>query len=187
MTFEQAFQKVKSKFDKVDTSKLTSDFAIQVSMTDSDCGGIFYIQSAGGELRVEPYDYRDNTANVALKKLDLYKILDGKLSVAQAAESGKAVIYGNAADLEAAAACIVHDEPAPKAEKKPAVKAPKATAKKAAAKSSAKKETIKKAEPKKEAAPAKAESTIKASAKAEAKAASTPETAKPSARKTSKK
>ncbi len=183
MTFEQAFQKVKAKFDKVDTSKLTSDFAIQVSMTDSDCGGIFYIQSAGGELRVEPYDYRDNTANVALKKLDLYKILDGKLSVAQAAESGKAVIYGNAADLEAAAACIVHDEPAPKAEKKPAVKAPKATAKKAAAKSSAKKETVKKAEPKKEAAPAKAESAIKASAKA----ASAPETAKPSVRKTSKK
>lgn len=134
MTFEQAFQKVKAKFDKADTTKLNVDFAIQVNMTDSDCGGTFYIQSIGGELRVEPYDYRDNTANVTLKKLDLYKILDGKLEVSQAVESGKVTITGSAADFSAAASCIVHDEPAPKAVKKTAAKAVKTTEKKETAK-----------------------------------------------------
>lgn len=145
MTFEQAFKKVKAKFEKADTSKLKIDFAIQVNMTDSDCGGAFYIQSVDGKLNVEPYDYRDNTADVTLKKLDLYKILDGKLDVDTAVESGKVYVNGNIADFAAAASCIVH-EVAPKPEKKPAKaasapKAKKAAAPKTAAKPATKKET----------------------------------------------
>lgn len=134
MTFEQAFQKVKAKFDGADVSKLTNEFAIQVNMTDEDCGGAFYIQYADGKLNVEPYDYRDNTADVTLKKLDLYKILDGKLTVAKAVESGKAYINGNAEDFTVVAGCIVVPEKKPvvkrtaKKAEKPAEKTP-ATAK----------------------------------------------------------
>lgn len=112
MTFEQAFTKVKAKFSDADLTKLNGDFAIQVNMTDEDCGGTFYIQSQAGKLNVEPYDYRDNTANVTVKKLDLYKILDSKISVEKAVESGKVTIDGNPADLANAVACI--KIPAPK-------------------------------------------------------------------------
>ncbi len=135
MTFEQAFQKIKSKFNDADTSKLDSFFAIQVNMTDEDCGGAFYIQFADGKLNVEPYDYRDNTSDVTLKKLDLYKILDLKLTVAKALETGKIIINGSADDFAAAISCIkpvpVKKAAAKTAKKtsKPAAKTTKATAK----------------------------------------------------------
>ena len=173
MTFEQAFEKIKAKFDTADTKKLSSDFAIQVNMTDSDCGGAFYIQFAGGELRVEPYDYRDNTADVSLKKMDLYKILDGKLDVEKAIETGKLYVKGNAADFAAAAGCIVHVEK-PKAVKKTATK--KAPAKKAE----------KAAAAKAEAKPVAAKPAAKTEAKPAAKAATKAE-AKPVAKTTAKK
>ena len=149
MTFEQAFVKIKDKFSNVDLSKLTEDFAIQVNMTDEDCGGAFYIQFADGKLNIEPYDYRDNTADVTLKKMDLYKILDGKLSVQTALEKGKLYVNGNAEHLSVAAGCIVIPEkkttkkPAEKktVEKKPAEK--KAPAKKTKAKPETKEKGIK--------------------------------------------
>ncbi len=162
MTFEQAFLKIKAKFDGADLSKLVNDFAIQVNMTDEDAGGAFYIQSADGKLFVEPYDYHDNTADVTLKRLDLVKILDGKLTVEKALESGKLYVNGNADDLKVAASVI--KAPAKKA-------APKKTAaKKAEVKAEVKKEEPKKVEVKKE-APKKVEAKaeVKKPAKAPAK------------------
>ena len=141
MTFEQAFIKIKAKFDGADITKLLGDFAIQVNMTDEDAGGAFYIQSLDGKLFVEPYDYHDNTADVTLKRLDLIKILDGKLTVEKAIESGKLYVNGNADDLKAAASVIKAPE------KKAAPK--KAQVKKAEVKTEAKKEAPKKAEVKK--------------------------------------
>ncbi|MBS7299374.1 MAG: SCP2 sterol-binding domain-containing protein [Eubacteriales bacterium] len=137
MTFEQAFLKIKAKFDNADTSKLTNEFAIQVNMTDEDCGGAFYIQYTDGKLFVEPYDYRDNTADVTLNRADLNKILDKKLSVATALESNRLYINGNAEDFIAAAGVI-------KAPEKKAAAPKKATARKATAKpAAAKKATAK--------------------------------------------
>ncbi len=142
MTFEQAFIKIKDKFAKTDLSKLAENFAIQVNMTDEDCGGAFYIHYADGILSIEPYDYRDNTADVTLKKLDLYKILDGKLTVSNAIESGKLFVNGNAEHLSMAAGCIVLPEK--KTIKKTLVKktatkkAPEKTEKKAPAKKAVK-------------------------------------------------
>lgn len=110
MTFEQAFIKIKEKFAKTDLTKLTESFAIQVNMTDEDCGGAFYIHFDNGVLSVEPYDYYDNTADVTLKKMDLYKILDGKLTVVDAIEKGKLYVNGNAEHFAQAAGCIVLPE-----------------------------------------------------------------------------
>ena len=153
MTFEQAFIKIKDKFASIDLSKLTEDFAIQVNMTDEDCGGAFYIHFADGKLSVEPYDYHDNTADVTVKKMDLYKILDGKLSVAAALEKGKLYVNGNAEHLALAAGCIVIPE------KKTTKKTP---AKKAVAKEAKPAETAKKKETK---APAAKKAPAKKAAK----------------------
>lgn len=155
MTFEQAFLKIKAKFDNADLSNLKNEFAIQVNMTDEDCGGAFYIQFADGKLFVEPYDYRDNTADVTLNRQDLNKILDKKLSVATALEGGRLYINGNAEDFILAASVVKAPEkkpakkaaapkkaPAKKAEAKPAEK--KIVAKKVAAKPAEKKTAAKK-------------------------------------------
>ncbi len=134
MTFEQAFLKIKAKFDGADLKKLSSDFAIQVNMTDEDAGGAFYIQSADGKLFVEPYDYRDNTADVTLKRADLVKILDKKLDIQKAIDAGTVYVNGNVADFIQAVEVIKVEKKAP-AKKAPAKKAPakKAPAKKAEA------------------------------------------------------
>ena len=150
MTFEQAFAKVKEKFGSVDKKKLDEDFAIQVNMTDADCGGAFYIQSVRGTLNVEPYDYRDNTADVTLKKLDLYKILDGKMSVGDALKNGRLYVRGNAEHFAKAAAAIVRvSKPAvvKKTVKKSADKAKKAVEKAAPKVKKAAEKVAKKAEP----------------------------------------
>ncbi len=197
MTFEQAFLKIKAKFDNADLSKLTSDFAIQVNMTDEDAGGAFYIQSADGKLFVEPYDYRDNTADVTLKRADLTKILDKKLAIEKAIDAGTIFVNGNASDFAMAidAVKVAKKAPAkkapakkaeaPKAEKKaPAKKAP---AKKTEAPKTEKKAPSKKAEVK---APAKAEvktDAPKAEVKAPAKAEAPKATVKATVKKTTKK
>lgn len=145
MTFEQAYLKIKAKFDNADTSKLTNEFAIQVNMTDEDCGGAFYIQFADGKLFVEPYDYHDNTADVTLARQDLNKILDKKLSIATALETGRLYINGNSEDFAAAIATLKAPE---KKTVKKATAPKKATAKKAEAKPAAEKKTTKPVEKK---------------------------------------
>ncbi len=138
MTFEQAFLKIKAKFDNADVKNLTDEFAIQVNMTDEDCGGAFYIQYTDGKLFVEPYDYRDNTADVTLARLDLNKILDKKLSIATALETGRLFLNGSREDFAAVVGAL--KAPEKKTVKKAA--APKKTsAKKAAEKPTTKKTT----------------------------------------------
>ncbi len=185
MTFEQAFSKIKAKFDGADLKKLTSDFAIQVNMTDEDAGGAFYIQSADGKLFVEPYDYRDNTADVTLKRADLVKILDKKLDIQKAIDAGTIYVNGNVADLAAAVEVIKVAAPAKKAPAKKA--APKAEAK-AETKAPAKKAPAKKAAPAKAEAPAKVEekAPVKAALKAEVKATAKTEEKAPAKKVTKK-
>ncbi len=171
MTFEQAFSKIKAKFDGADLKKLTTDFAIQVNMTDEDAGGAFYIQSADGKLFVEPYDYRDNTADVTLKRADLVKILDKKIDIQKAVDAGTIYVNGNVADFALAVSVIKAAAKKPAAKKTPAKKAePKAAAKKAAPKAE-KKAPAKKAEAK---LVAKAAEAPKAEVKAPAKAVEAP-------------
>ena len=59
MTFIEKFTELKEKYGAVDESKLSESFAIQVEMTDEDCGGKFYVAYVNGVFAVEPYDYHD--------------------------------------------------------------------------------------------------------------------------------
>lgn len=158
MTFEQAFLKIKQKFDNTDTKGI-ADFAIQITFTDEDCGGTFYAELKNGALAVEPYDYKDNNAVLNISKSALLAFLGGRSSFEKVIEKGDAVVYGDAskiADLKA----TIKEAPA----KKTAAK--KTTAKKAPAKKTAAKKTT----TKKAAAPKKTAETKKAAEKAPAKA-----------------
>ena len=97
MTFTEKFDALKNEYyARVDVKKLTEDFAIQVEMTDEDCGGIFYIAYIGGVFSFEPYDYVDNTARIRTSSEVLEQVLSGKQNPVLAVTSGKAEVFGKA-------------------------------------------------------------------------------------------
>ena len=181
MTFENAVKKIREKFVELDASKLV-DMAVQVTLTDDDCGGTLYFKVADGAVEVEGYDYRDNDVILDIERKALMDIISGKSTLEKAVEKGQATAKGDYARLDSIKDAV-KKAPAKKAPakketaKKETVK--KETVKKEAVKKEAvkketvKKETVKKAEPKKE--------TVKAEVKKEtAKKADAPkkETAK---------
>lgn len=78
MTFIEKFNQLKKKYGKIDESKLTENFAVQVELTDEDCGGIFYVANMNTPFTVEPYDYYDNTASIKVSSKVLESILSCK-------------------------------------------------------------------------------------------------------------
>ena len=161
MTFENALKKIKTEFTKVDATKL-ADMAVQVTLTDEDCGGTLYFKSSDGVVEVEGYDYRDNDAVIDIARKALMDILAGKTTLDAAIEKGLATAKGDFAKLDTLKSAIapykapdkktVAKKTAPKKEtaKKKAVK------KAESVKAEAKKTEVKKAEPVK-AEPKKAE------------------------------
>ncbi|MGN0108296.1 MAG: alkyl sulfatase C-terminal domain-containing protein [Hominilimicola sp.] len=130
MTFEQAFLKIKEKFENSDASNI-SDFAIQVTFMDEDCNGKFYAQVKDGALYVEPYDYRDNSLAITITKSALLAYLGGRSTMDKALDSGDA--YVESGDISKMADWKNTIKKAPVAKKAPDTKAPvKAEAKKAA-------------------------------------------------------
>lgn len=147
MTFEKKFDQFKKEFAKLDTSALPTDLAMQITMTDEDCGGTFYVANIDGNFAVEPYDYKDNTVNVTASAKTLKDLVTGKLDGPDALFRGLIEVNGNldhalaitslkpvAPAKKPAAKKTAAKKPAAKktAEKKPAAK--KTTTKKAAAK-----------------------------------------------------
>lgn len=177
MTFEKKFAEFKKELEKRNASELPTDLAMQVIMTDEDCGGTFYIANIGGNFAVEPYDYVDNTVNIAAAAATLKDLLAGKLDGPDAMFRGLVEVNGNTAHALAVLGMkkkAAAKKPAAKktAAKKPAAK--KTATKKAAApkKAAEKKVEEKKPAAKKAAAPKKAaEKKVEAPKAAEKKAA----------------
>ncbi len=151
MNFYQAFDSIKESIKNFDSSKFSGDFAIQLTMTNKDCGGIFYIEYKNGTLNVEPYNYYDHNVDVTASYNDLCKALSGALNLKTAAEKGKITFSGDSGIFEAFVSAINFAPAEKKAPKKTAPK--KTTAKKTA------KETAKK--PAKETAKAVTEKAVK--------------------------
>ena len=137
MTFENALKRIKTAFENVDASKL-ADMAVQVTLTDEDCGGTLYFKSESGVLTVEGYDYRDNDAVVDIQRKALMDILSGKTDIDKVIEKGQATVKGDFEKLSTLKAAV------------PVYKAP------------ARKPSAKKAEPAKKAVPVK-KTTVKKS------------------------
>ena len=130
MTFEKKFAEFKKELEKRNASELPTDLAMQVTMTDEDCGGTFYIANIDGNYAVEPYDYVDNTVNIAAAAATLKDLLAGKLDGPDAMFRGLVTVNGNTAH-----ALAVLGMKKKAAAKKPAAK--KTAAKKPAAKKTA--------------------------------------------------
>lgn len=140
MTFQKKFDELKAKYGKIDESKLSESFAVQIEMTDSDCGGIFYVAFVGGNFSVEPYDYHDNTAAVKVSSTVLEKLLSGKADAVKEFLKGNIKVNGKTDHALMVIDLMKKVEP-----KKPAKKA---AAKKAVKAEELKKEEVKPAEKK---------------------------------------
>ncbi len=148
MTFEQAFSKIKEKFNNADASGV-SDFAISVHFTDEDCHGTFYAEVKNGFLTVEPYYYEDHDAFVNITKSALLAYLAGRSTLNNIIANGSASVAGDASKLADWKATIKKASSGKTTEKKaPAKKtqAKRTAAKKAPAKKSPAKRTEAKAE-----------------------------------------
>ena len=95
MTFIEKFEQIKKKFGKVDTSRVSENFAVQVNLVDEDCCGAFYVSHFDGVVEIEPYDYHDYTAMVTLKSKDMIDAIGGKLDVVGALMGGTVTVEGN--------------------------------------------------------------------------------------------
>ncbi len=99
MTFENALKKIQAKFAEIDGTKL-ADMAVQVDLTDEDCGGTLYFKVTEGVIDVQGYDYRDNDAVIDISRKALMDILAGKSTLDKAVEKGQATVKGNFEKLE---------------------------------------------------------------------------------------
>lgn len=147
MTFIEKFNELKEKFGTIDESKLTDPFAVQIEMTDEDCGGIFYVAYMNAPFAVEPYDYHDHTAAITVSSKLLEDILSCKADPMEAFFAGNLKVDG---DVGHALMLVELMKKEPKAEvkketKKEAKKEPKVKA--AAEKEKAPKTKKKEAEP----------------------------------------
>ncbi len=97
MTFTERFEQLRKKYyAKADTSKLKDSFiAAQVTMSDEDCGGTFYIAYINGVLSFEPYDYHDNTVALIINSVLLEDCIKGKTDPVKAYLEGKLQAWGN--------------------------------------------------------------------------------------------
>lgn len=163
MNFYQAFDNIKAGISDVDKNKFNHDFAIQLTMTNKDCGGIFYIEYKDGELNIEPYNYYDHNVDVSAGYSDLCKALGGKLNINEASEKGKLALSGDSSLFTTFISAVTFKEPAKKTVKKPTAK--KAAPKKESSKTEAKKTAAKKETKKEETKAAVRASSTKAAAK----------------------
>ena len=193
MTFEKKFAEFKKELEKRNASELPTDLAMQVTMTDEDCGGTFYIANIDGNFAVEPYDYVDNTVNIAAAAATLKDLLAGKLDGPDAMFRGLIEVNGNTAHALAVLGMKKKAAAKKPAAKKTATKkaaAPKKAAEKKAAapkKAAEKKAAAPKKAVEKKAAPKKAAEKKAAPKAAEKKAATKTAAKKPAAKKTAAK
>ncbi len=95
MNFQQMFLKIKKKTDKAELNGFDGFLAIQINVTDLDCGGAFYVEHKDGRFSVEPYDYKDKTAEITCDYKTLIKLIDGKMELEKAIGSSGASMDGS--------------------------------------------------------------------------------------------
>lgn len=95
MTYEQVVAKVKDTFANADASKIDGTVALQINLEGKNTSGIFYIEVKDHNVNVEPYDYHDRNALVTVNPTNMLKLVDGKLTLANALKTAKVVIDGD--------------------------------------------------------------------------------------------
>ena len=99
MTFAEKFEELKQKYAAgADFSAVDHDLAAQITLTDADAGGTFYVAWLGGKLSIEPYNYYDNTVNIRIGSDLLEALLQGKKNAVNEFLLGNLEAEGEPAD-----------------------------------------------------------------------------------------
>lgn len=94
MTYEEIVEKVRTIYADADVSQVKEHFAMQVNVT-GEGEGAFYVEVAEGQLKVEPYDYKDNDVLVTADASELLKVMQGDLDLVAAYTTGRIRAEGN--------------------------------------------------------------------------------------------
>jgi len=79
MTFNEKFEELKEKYAlRADFSKINYDLAAEITLTDEDCGGVFYVARVKNKTDVQPYNYYDNTVSIKIDSVLLEQLLEGR-------------------------------------------------------------------------------------------------------------
>ena len=78
MTFQEYFQQVKARFLGADISAVSDPTRIQINLT-GQAAGTFYVEIKGGNLAIEPYEYRDRDVEITISSENFQKLIEGKL------------------------------------------------------------------------------------------------------------
>ncbi len=79
MTFAEKYEYLKETYaSQADFSKVREDLAAQITLTDADCGGVFYVTVKKGKAEIAPYNYFDHTVSIRVDSGLLEELLQGK-------------------------------------------------------------------------------------------------------------
>ena len=100
MNYFERFSEIKDVLEKAKIKKGEGHIAIQVSITDLDSAGIFYIEDFGDRISVEPYDYHDNDVEIVGQAGAIKMLFEKKVTLANAIKNGEIAVRGNIDTLE---------------------------------------------------------------------------------------
>ncbi len=79
MTFAEKYEYLKQTYaSHADFSAVSGDLAAEITLTDKDCGGTFYVARIGGKTSTGPYSYYDSTVRIRVESALLEALLNGK-------------------------------------------------------------------------------------------------------------
>ncbi|MDR0943860.1 MAG: SCP2 sterol-binding domain-containing protein [Ruminococcus sp.] len=93
MTFLEAFEELKTLFEKHDVSDTKEHFAYQFNIT-GDGSGTFYVEITDGKMIIRPYDYHDRDAEFTASLESFKGLATGKLDPVAEYLKGKIKIGG---------------------------------------------------------------------------------------------
>lgn len=95
MSYYETFEILRKALRKVNFENGDRHLAIQVTITDEEASGVFYIEDLGDRVLAEPYNYYDNDANITSESSTLLKLLEKKLNFEKALEDGAIIVNGD--------------------------------------------------------------------------------------------
>ncbi|MCL2053550.1 MAG: SCP2 sterol-binding domain-containing protein [Oscillospiraceae bacterium] len=94
MTFEQAFTNLKELFAPADASNFKGKLAYQINIK-GEGEGTFYVEIIDDKITIEPYDYKDNDAELTISYKDLVGMIKGEKDSVKLFLTGKLKINGS--------------------------------------------------------------------------------------------
>lgn len=95
MNYYETFETLRKALQKAKFENGDRHLAIQVTITDQEASGIFYIEDFGDRVLAEPYDYYDKDAEIIGESSNLLKLFEKKLDFEKALADGIIIANGD--------------------------------------------------------------------------------------------